>query len=104
VSALVLLHPAMTGRDAHEWCERHAADLEVSHRQGRVHLIVVAQPRVPAREPPVFPLTFACGSCGWAGADPHWLDTADHFSPPIGEIPCCPRCEAPYPTLARTSP
>lgn len=47
MSATVVLHPAMTGQEAHAWCERYASHLEVTHRQGKVHLLVIAHPRQP---------------------------------------------------------
>lgn len=96
MSALVLLHPAMTGRDAHEWCQRHAQDLQVEHRQGKVHLIVVAQPRAPASLPGAL---FTCGACGWAGMDPGLIPDLNYHT---GYVPVCPRCDAPYPTLKRS--
>lgn len=45
MSAVVLLHPAMSGQEAHAWCQRHSSELQVEHRQGKVHLIVQARPR-----------------------------------------------------------
>lgn len=100
MSALVLLHPAMTGQEAHAWCRRHEQNLEILHRQGKLHLVVTARPHPSS--PPVFPLTFACARCGWAGQTPDWVDTVDTWSPPLGEVPVCPRCDAPYPTLSRS--
>ena len=91
MNALVLLHPAMSGRDAHEWCERHRSDLHVEHRQGRVHLIVTAQPRTV----PVTP-SFSCSGCGWAGASPGLIPG------PTGPVGVCPKCDATHPILLRS--
>jgi hypothetical protein len=93
VSALVLLHPAMSGRDAHEWCERHAAELLVEHRQGKIHLIVVAQPRACTPKTPV-PASLVCEACGWAGYE--------LIASPHGYLPVCPRCDVPFHTLSRS--
>lgn len=98
VSAVILLHPAMTGQEAHAWCTRFGAQLQVEHRQGKLHLLVVASPRPD----PVFPLLFTCEACGWQGQHPGWANTLDHFSPPIGEVPVCPKCDAPYPSFVNT--
>jgi hypothetical protein len=96
--ALILLHPAMTGQEAHAWCQRHQADLDVQHRQGKVHLVVVATPRAPYMARPT---EYACTGCGWAGSEPDWIRDEIY-----GEIPSCPRCEAAplYPPLLRSSP
>ncbi len=47
MSAQILLHPAMTGQEAHLWCQLHSQHLQVTHRQGKVHLLVIATPRQP---------------------------------------------------------
>lgn len=95
MSALVLLHPAMSGREAHEWCRRWSSELLVEHRQGKLHLIVVAQPRATAPETPV-PATLTCAACGWAGLEPHLIPGQ------TGYVPVCPRCDAPSPTFSRS--
>lgn len=93
MSALVLLHPAMTGREAHAWCERWARELLVEHRQGKVHLIVVAQPRACTPKTPV-PASLTCSACGWAGFE--------LIAAPDGYQPVCPRCDLPFPTSSRS--
>jgi hypothetical protein len=76
----------MTGTEAHAWCERHAHALEVEHRQGKLHLIVIAQPR-PA--PPPVPHTTVCKGCGWAGADATVLRSGLY---PAWWVQLCPGC------------
>jgi hypothetical protein len=44
---MILLHPAMTGQEAHAWCQQHSSNLQVTHHQGKLHLLVVATPRQP---------------------------------------------------------
>lgn len=51
MSATVVLHPAMTGQEANAWCLRYSSQLEVTHRQGKVHLLVIANPK-PSGETP----------------------------------------------------
>ena len=91
MTALVLLHPAMSGIEAHEWCRRHGSELHVEHRQGKVHLIVTAQPH-PAPASP----SFSCSGCGWAGADPNLIPG------PTGPVGVCPKCDATHPILLRS--
>lgn len=43
MSAVILLHPAMTGLEANAWYERHP-ERSIELRYGKVHLIVIAHP------------------------------------------------------------
>lgn len=43
MSALILLHPAMTGLEANAWYERHP-ERRIELRYGKIHLIVYAHP------------------------------------------------------------
>jgi hypothetical protein len=92
MSALVLLHPAMTGLEANAWMERHRAELVVHHRQGKLHLLVTAQLRPAPTSPP----PFSCSGCGWAGAEPGLIPG------PTERVPVCPKCDAVHPILLRS--
>jgi hypothetical protein len=87
----------MSGPDANAWCRRHERELEVKHRQGKVHLVVWAVPRgaLPITESLSVPeyAPYRCTACAWVGNDPEWVETGDHFQPPLGSVPLCPRCE-----------
>lgn len=80
MAVTVLLHPAMTGAEAHAWCQRHGRELEVTHKQGKVHLLVVATPR---------PGAYTCIPCGWSGNDPKLIDAIYY---PGQAHTACPSC------------
>lgn len=43
MNATIILHPAMSGLEANEWCRRYRRFLTVRQRQGKVHLLVIAE-------------------------------------------------------------